>query len=131
MDFEKLNVHLRHRLPGLMAIYLFGSQATGEAVTASDVDLAVLVAGIVEPLQLWELSGELADIVGLPVDLVDLRSASTVMQYQIVTTGRRLWASGVEAGIYEAFILGEKTRLDVARAGLLGDIYQEGVVHGR
>jgi predicted nucleotidyltransferase len=116
---------------GLMAIYLFGSHATGEATAASDVDLAVLVAGRVEPLHLWQLAGELADIAQLPVDLLDLRNASTVMQYQIITNGRRVWTSGVDAGVYEAFILSEKTEFDVARAGLLSDIYQEGIVHGR
>jgi hypothetical protein len=95
------------------------------------VDLAVLVPGYVDPLLRWELAGELSDLVHCPVDLVDLRSASTVMQYQIITTGRCLWSTGLEVGLYEAFILSQKTDLDTARAGLLDDIYQSGVVHGR
>jgi predicted nucleotidyltransferase len=131
MNLERVQAHLKRSLPGLIAVYLFGSQASGEATHASDVDLAVLVAGPLEPLHLWKLAGELADIVHRPVDLIDLRSASTVMQYQIIISGRRLWSSGVDAGLYEAFILSEKTELDAARAGLLADIYQEGLVHGR
>lgn len=41
---------LRQRLPSLLAIYLFGSRATGHAGTDSDLDLAVLVEGKLEPL---------------------------------------------------------------------------------
>ncbi|MCZ7019308.1 type VII toxin-antitoxin system MntA family adenylyltransferase antitoxin, partial [Salmonella enterica] len=84
----------------------------------SDLDLAVLAAGSVDPLLLWRLAGELADIVAVPVDLLDLRAASTVMQYQVITTGRRLWNKDSQAGIFESYILSEKTELDTARAGL-------------
>jgi predicted nucleotidyltransferase len=112
-------------------VYVFGSQVTGEAGSESDLDVAVLSAGVVEPLLLWQLSGELADIVGVPVDLLDLRAASTVMQYQVLTTGRRLWSGNVQAGLFESYVLSEKTALDTARAELLADIQKEGKVYGR
>ena len=35
--------HLRSHLPGLLAIYAFGSRITGNATPDSDLDLAVLV----------------------------------------------------------------------------------------
>ncbi|MCD2513206.1 hypothetical protein LQ562_11840 [Acidovorax sp. D4N7] len=73
---------------------------------------------------LWDLGSGLAGIVGCPVDLLDLRAASTVMQYRIVTTGQRLWARDGQAALYESFILGRKTALDEARAGLLEDIVE-------
>jgi predicted nucleotidyltransferase len=130
MNLAKAQVHLQESLPELMAIYLFGSQASGDADAASDVDLAVLVRGQVAPLRLWELSGELADIVLRPVDLVDLRAASTVMQYQIITKGRQLWSCGLDAGIYELFILGQKTSLDEARGLLIDDISRDGRIYG-
>lgn len=131
MNIDALVAHLHARLPSLLAVYLFGSQASGTAGADSDLDLAVLVAGEVEPLQLWQLSGDLADIAGCPVDLLDLRAASTVMQYQIITSGRRLWAADAQATLFESFILSEKTALDSARAGLLADIQKEGRVYGR
>jgi hypothetical protein len=80
---------------------------------------------------LWELSGALADLAGCPVDLLDLRAASTVMQYQIITTGQRWWSSDSQAALYEAAVLSEKTALDTARAGLLGDIQKRGRIYGR
>ena len=82
--------HLRRHLPALLAVYGFGSRVQGTAGADSDLDLAVLVAGRADVLQLWSLSGDLADLAGCPVDLIDLRAASTVMQYQVITTGQ-LW----------------------------------------
>jgi predicted nucleotidyltransferase len=132
MDLACVQAHIQQSLPGLIAIYLFGSQATGEAIATSDVDLAILVQGKIEPLRLWELAGELADIVHRPVDLVDLRAASTVMQHQIVSNGHRPWACpGIDAGTYELFIFSEKMKLDEARAGLLDDISKDGRIYGR
>ncbi|MBV6324036.1 type VII toxin-antitoxin system MntA family adenylyltransferase antitoxin [Duganella violaceipulchra] len=122
---------LRQRLPKLLAIYLFGSRATGQAGADSDLDLAVLVEGKLDILSTWELAQSLADIVGCDVDLIDLRAASTVLQYQVITTGSRLWSKDVQAALYECAILSQKTELDTARAGLLEDIEREGHVYGR
>lgn len=119
------------RVPGLLAIYAFGSRIQGTAGPQSDLDLAVLVAGYADPLDLWALAGDLADLAGCPVDLLDLRAASTVMQYQIISTGQRCWAKDAQAALYEAAILSEKTALDTARAGLLDDIQKRGTVYGR
>jgi predicted nucleotidyltransferase len=105
-----------------MAIYAFGSQVQGTAGPQSNLDLAVLVAGYADPLTLWDVAGTLADIAGCPVDLLDLRAASTVMQYQVITTGQRLWSVGLAAGLFETYVLSEKTALDEARAPLLADI---------
>ena len=91
----------------------------------------MLVAGYAEPLSLWELSGELDDLADCPVDLVDLRAASTVLQYQIIMTGERWWRKDGQASLFEAAILSEKTALDTARAGLLDDIQKRGSVYGR
>jgi predicted nucleotidyltransferase len=131
MDIQTVLAHLRSVLPELLAVYLFGSQAQGTAGPESDLDMAVLMAGGADPVLLWQLSGELADIAGCSVDLIDLRAASTVMQYQILTRGQRLWAKDVQAGLFESFILSEKTALDSARADLMKDIQKDGFVYGR
>lgn len=122
---------LQKSLPNLLAVYGFGSRLEGTSGPESDWDLAVLVPGKLDPLTLWDLAGELAEIVGDPVDLLDLRTATTVMQYQIITTGRRLWHKDHQAALYESFILSEKTALDEARASLLTIIQREGTIYGR
>lgn len=50
----------------------------------------------------------LAQIAGCEVDLVDMRAASTVMQYQILTTGKRWFAADTQADFYEVAVLSEK-----------------------
>ena len=40
---------LRMALPGLASVWLFGSEAAGDAGPASDIDLAVLVDGRADP----------------------------------------------------------------------------------
>lgn len=131
MKRDALIHSLQIRIPDLLAIYAFGSRIQGTARSDSDLDLAVLVAGYADPLILFEVANELADVAGYAVDLLDLRAASTVMQYQIITTGERWWTLDMQAALFEAFILSEKTALDVARAGLLADIRRRGTVYGR
>lgn len=121
---------VQQRLPGLFGVYGFGSRVQGGARPDSDLDMAVLVEGYADPLILWDLAGELADVAGVAVDLLDLRAASTVMQYQIVTRGQRWWARDSQAALYEAVILSQKTDLDAARSGLLEDILRSGQVYG-
>jgi len=111
----------------LLAIYCFGSQVQGTRNRESDLDLA---AGYVEPLLLWGLSNGLADLAHYPVELVDLRAASTVIQNQVITTGQRWWSCDSQAALFEAMVLSEKTELDTARAGLMDDIQKRGSVYG-
>ncbi len=131
MDPNGIVSTLRQRLPGLMAVYAFGSRATGQASPASDLDLAVLAEGYADPLTLFDLAGTLADTAQCPVDLLDLRAASTVMQHQVLTQGQRWWAQDVRAGLFEAAMLTEKMHLDQAGQGLVQDVMQRGSVYGR
>lgn len=131
MNRDSLIQTLQAKVPNLLAIYAFGSRIQGTAGPGSDLDMAVLVAGYAGPLALFDLAGELTDIAGCVVDLLDLRAASTVMQYQIITSGQRWWALDGQAAIFEAAVLSEKTALNTARAGLLADIQQRGTVYGR
>lgn len=121
---------IRAQLPDAMAIYAFGSQIQGTAGQNSDLDLAVLVAGYADPLMLWSLSSALADKAHCPVDLLDLRAATTVMQYQVIISGRQLWSTGLAVDLFECYVLSAKTDLDTARAPLLADILATGKVHG-
>jgi uncharacterized protein len=127
---DNLVARLHARLPDLLGIYIFGSRADGTSGPESDLDIAVLNDGPLDPVALWDIAADLAEIAGCAVDLVDLRSASTVLQYQVLTKGRRLWTRDARTGIYEAFILSEKTALDTLRSSLLDDIAKDGRVHG-
>ncbi|MES9905490.1 MAG: nucleotidyltransferase domain-containing protein [Sedimenticola sp.] len=130
MNTTKIVEHLRDNFPSLLAVYGFGSRFTGHSLPDSDLDLAILIEGKAEPEVLWEQSEKLAELTHFTVDLLDFRSASTVMQYQIITVGQRLWQRDAQASLYESFVLSEKTALDTARAGILQDIASTGRIYG-
>jgi predicted nucleotidyltransferase len=122
---------VRAKIPDLMALYVFGSQARGTPRKDSDLDLAALAPGYIEPSLLWSLSNEIANLVNVEVDLLDLRAASTVMQSQVISTGKTVWDIGLPAHLFEVFVLSEKLALDEAREPLLKTITAEGHVYAR
>lgn len=133
MDLQALIPLLQKELPKLMALYAFGSRVQDQGRTArvdSDLDLAVLVEGYADPIQLFDLSGLISDLTHCPVDLMDLRAASTVMQHQILTEGERIWAKDFAAGLFEAAMLTEKLHLDQSRQSLIQDVMRRGAVYG-
>jgi len=60
--------------------------------------------------RIWQLSGQLADLAGCDVDLIDLSNASTVMRIQIVANGERLHAKN-KAAIFEDFVYSDYAAL--------------------
>lgn len=125
-----LMTRLRQAVPDLIAAYAFGSRTTGQANSHSDLDLAVLAEGCIEPVSLWGIANELAMTCGHEVDLVDLRRASTVLQNQVLRANCRLWARDIKADLFECYVLSAKTALDEARAPLLADIAERGHIYG-
>jgi uncharacterized protein len=126
---------IRQKLPNVLAIYVFGSRVTENTSKESDLDLAVLVAGYADIVSLWDLSTEIASMTNCDVDLLDMRAASTVMQYQILSKGIRVWQSDIpsvalDIGLYECAMLSEMTALNEARAGLIADIKKSGTIYG-
>jgi predicted nucleotidyltransferase len=130
VSYDRLLDVLRSRVPGLVAVYVFGSSETGLAHPASDLDLAVLAATRIDAMARWELQGALASSAGRPVDLVDLRSASTVMRMQVVSTGRVLFAPDrAEVDRFEMYVLADYCRLNEERRAILDDVKRRGRVY--
>jgi uncharacterized protein len=132
---EKAVQRILQALPSTMAIYVFGSRASNDATDQSDLDMAVLVAGYAEVVALWSLASDIAVEINCDVDLLDMRAASTVMQYQILSKGSRVWQSSVAAvaldvGLFECAMLSEMTALNEFRGGLITDIQKSGRIYG-
>lgn len=86
----ELSATLRQAPVPIVAAYLFGSHARGDASSASDVDVAVLLAeegvrSLVGPLP--RLSGMLERALKTSVDLVDLRTAPPDLVHRILRDG--------------------------------------------
>jgi predicted nucleotidyltransferase len=129
---ETIVAILRDAMPTAGAIYRFGSSLEGLHRPDSDLDLAVLAE---RPLDAWgrfTLQERVAAAVRRQVDLVDLRSATTVMASQIVTTGVLLYDVDPAArGRFEDYVYSAYARLNEERREILQRIAAEGTVYGR
>jgi len=122
---------LRESIPDLVAVYRFGSTVRGDMRASSDVDLAVLASAALEPVRRFELQERIAALLGKDVDLLDLRSASTVMRLQVVSRGIAI--DGLRARERQAFegeVLSAYARLNEERREVLERVRREKSVHG-
>jgi predicted nucleotidyltransferase len=118
-------------VPDAQALYAFGSQARGDANAVSDLDLAILAPHPVPPLTRFDLAGELAAIAGCDVDLVDLRSATTVMRAQVYRSDLLLHEGDRHARQwFEMLALSDYARLNEERRAILADVHARGKVFG-
>ncbi len=128
---RRIQAHLTATIPGLQAIYVFGSAAGPDWRPDSDVDIAVLAAQPLGGLPRFETAQSLARIVGREVDLIDLREASAVLRFQVIANGERLYATPDAAVTeFEDFVFSDYARLNEERAGILSDIASRGSVYG-
>lgn len=76
---------------GVVAVYLFGSQATGTAGTQSDVDIGLLLKAAPKPtlagLQL-DVAGDLEELLSRRVDLVVLNGAPVDLIHRVLRDGK-------------------------------------------
>ncbi|MDP2433200.1 MAG: nucleotidyltransferase domain-containing protein [Pseudomonadota bacterium] len=118
-------------LPGVEAVYLFGSADTPEQRADSDIDLAFLSRQPVDAVRRWTFAQQLASRLGRDVDLVDLREASAVMRAQVVAHGRRLYCANESAcERYEDYVFAAYARLNESRRDILEQIARAGRIHG-
>lgn len=123
---------LRKALPDLVAIYRFGSTATGQAVPGSDVDIAVLPSSPLDPAFRFDLQETLAVALHRSVDLVDLLQASTVMRTQVLESAVLLFERDTAARLrFETAACSAYARLNEERRAILDQIRKEGTVYGR
>lgn len=73
---------------GADAVWIFGSQARGQALPHSDIDIAVLFQTRPTVLERIDLQSDLAEQLGKPVDLVDLDGASPILAMQVLRHGQ-------------------------------------------
>lgn len=115
----------------LVALYVFGSVASGDARPGSDVDLALLGREPLTGEQRFELRQALEEALARDVDLVDMRRAPTVLQLQVVTKGRLLAERDrTERVIFEDFVFSSYARLNEERREILEQVFRDRQVYG-
>lgn len=129
---DTIRERVRETVPDLIAIYQFGSTVEGGEHAGSDLDLAILPQSPLPNLDRWELQEDLAAELNRDIDLVDLRSATTVMQAQVLDTGTVLAETDRTARQqFEMRVCSAYAMLNEERAGILEDVQARGRVYGR
>lgn len=121
-----------------LAIYLYGSQAIGQAQPDSDLDIAVLGATPYDPWALFTLTQELVALQETfqnhpptEVDLVDLAAAAPMLRAIVVSQGRRVFcADRLGCDLFEIRALKEYAYLQEERRLIVEDIRRRGRVYG-
>jgi len=129
---ESIVALIRERLSPL-AIYLFGSQAEGQAQPGSDLDIAVLGSAPYDPWALFVLAQDLVVLQESQpeVDLVDLATAPPALRARVVTQGWCVYcANRLRCDLFEIRVLKEYAYLQEERRPILEDIQRQGRVYG-
>jgi predicted nucleotidyltransferase len=125
--------------PDLVAVYLFGSTARGQAHALSDVDVAVLFAAELSAAGLFartlELGVVLDEALRRPVDVIALNRAPPALCFQVLRHGRLLLENDrTQRCVFVMHALGRyydaKPYLDYHNTRLLSRIREEGLGGG-
>ncbi len=75
----------------IIAVYLFGSAATGQMRQSSDIDIAVMSVCEIDGFKKVEMETELSNLLHRDVDLVVFHQVEALLQHQILKYGRILY----------------------------------------
>ena len=119
-------------MPDVVAVYVFGSAATGQYSAGSDLDLAVLCRRPLAPRETYDLARVIEAELGEDVDLVDLMTASTVLKYEVIARGRLVHCADRDTAIeFEGRSLAEHGRFLEDFAPLFQQIRESGRAYGQ
>lgn len=123
---------IQQKLQAVQIIYVFGSTGTQFENASSDLDIAVLTPKKLDEVFRFELAEEIARHIKRDVDLIDLHAASTVLRFQVVTTGQRIFCHDKNfCSMFEAMVFSMYVRFNDERREILDSIQQRGqIFHG-
>ena len=126
IDFQShLITVCRQYIPDIKLLYLFGSHASKQTHIKSDIDLAVMFTQKTSSVTRWEIQQKLALEFNVDVDLIDLLSASTVMQNQIIKKGICLYDARDYKNAFEMQVMSMYHHLNEERSSILSSFKGE------
>ena len=97
-DIERVVAEVAAAEPSVLAAWIFGSRARGEAAPGSDLDVALLPlpAAAAQPGIEERVATEIAGRTGLDVDVSQIGEDRPTLSFEVVTDGRRVFARDAE-----------------------------------
>lgn len=91
--------------PRIVGLYLFGSQAKGDAHAASDVDLGALFAEKVTPEEVFRLEVRFEERLGRTVDLVDAGTCEPYLALAIIRGERIFCIDSTRCDEFDLYVM--------------------------
>ncbi|MTI80561.1 MAG: nucleotidyltransferase domain-containing protein [Firmicutes bacterium] len=128
-DLEIIKKYLIEKVSPYLII-LFGSAASGNMRSDSDIDIAFLSNKKISAYNLFLMSQELAELLGRNVDIIDLEEATTVFQMQILSKGKVIYCVNEKKRVHFQILTYKKyARLNEERKHILDKITRRGSVY--
>ena len=103
-------------------IYIFGSVAKGIENDSSDIDIAFYSQNSYEPFEIFMLAQSIGKALKREVDLIQLKSSSTVFQKEVVENGILIYEKdSLEREKFEMLVLKKYARLNEERCEIIKD----------
>jgi uncharacterized protein len=123
--------HLIEAISGLQAVYLYGSFLSDSFSDESDLDIAIKAEERLDNPRRWRIQEDLASIYGRDVDLLDLGRASLVMQFEVISTGERIYCTAENTiALYETLVYSRYLDFNQIRKPIIEEITKRGSVYG-
>ena len=117
-------------IPGVLAIYQFGSSVTGGEHLASDVDLAILADKKIDFIVIGRLMEDLQSFFKKKVDVVDLFGTNTILRAEVAYHGKRIYcADAYRADLFQITAIAQLLSLNEEQKELLNDIRNRGSIY--
>jgi len=84
-------ISFARRYVNIVAIYVFGSIATGKNRSGSDIDVAIMVGAPMKGMERVQLETSLSNLLKRDVDLIIFGEASPLLQHQILKNSRLVY----------------------------------------
>jgi uncharacterized protein len=123
--------HLHKSISNLQAVYLYGSFLSAGFSDKSDLDVAMKAENRLDNKIRWRIQEDLAGICGRDVDLLDMSQASLVMQFEVISTGERIYSVAENTiAHYETLVYSRYLDFNQVRKPIIDDIIERGSVYG-
>ncbi len=113
---------IRKNISDVFSIYIFGSYAANQETPSSDLDIAYLATNKTDSVEKWEIQENLASLLDIDVDLVDLQEASVILRTEVIEKGKLIFDNNkYKTDYFEMTTYSMYADLNESRADILND----------
>jgi predicted nucleotidyltransferase len=113
---------IRKEISDVISIYIFGSFAANQETPSSDLDIAYFASKKTDSVKKWEIQEELASLLDIDVDLVDLQDASVILRTEVIEKGKLIFKNDkYKTDYFEMTTYSMYADLNESRVDILND----------